>query len=150
MTLTMTCRIKRFCMFSVLRFVSFRCFRCYLIPRCLLPMSAFQNIHVHQSSWQFIIYNAVALFKQTQIDKQLSGQTSVVEINIATFRHPFRLISPRNPLEDETSSIPSGDRVIHCVRERQTEKRPSLKEQTENGFHCLSGAGPHSLARSHN
>lgn len=138
-TLTMTfifCRIKHFCMFALLRFVTFRCFRkvfsCRrnLIPRCLLPVSincAFQNIQIHQSSWQFIIYNAVALLILAQIDKQLLGQTSVVEINIVTSRHSFHLISPRNSLEDKTSSIPSGDAVIHsghgvlCMREGQTE-----------------------------
>lgn len=128
-TLLDVCRITIWYIEDVQLGTVFVC-RHNLIPNCLEPVSvyrAFQNIHIHQSSWQFI-YKAVALFMLARIDKQLSGQTSMVEINIATSRHSFLLISPRNPLKmkhpqflQETWLFTQATEFCACERDKWKE-----------------------------
>lgn len=103
-------------------------FRAVLLP--LSIYSAFQNIHIHQSSWQFI-YKAVTLLMLARIDKQLSGQNQHGRNkHRKTSCRSFCLISPRNPLEDATSSVPPGDMQFFCffhVRERDKLKEAEFK-----------------------
>lgn len=63
-----------------------------------------------------------------RIDKQLSGQTSMAEINIATSHHSFCLISPRNPLKMNHRQFLQEMRLFTQATEFCACERDKLKE----------------------